>query len=67
MLVALVYLFARPFIRAGLAKRQSLAAQQRSERVAVRERTRRARAAGPVTWTDEEKAYLAAHAVSPYR
>lgn len=67
MFLAIVYLFIRPFVRAGLAKRHQLAAQQRSHEVARKERMRVARANGPVQWTPEEKQYLAAHAVSPYR
>lgn len=67
MFLALVYLFIRPFVRAGLAKRHQLAAQQRSAEISRKEHMRIARENGPVQWTPEEKEYLAAHAVSPYR
>ena len=61
------YVVARPFIRKAFATRRKLSTERRIAHHASQDAQRRAKAAPRPTFTAEERAYLAAHAVSPYR
>lgn len=67
MVIALIWIFLRPFVRRGMQARRTLVQDQKRIKNLNRAAARRARRIVKPTFTKEERAYMASHVPSDYR